>query len=218
MEKIIFNNKEYRALLDHLSQLLEKVEGLPYPQIKELIFSVLNCFDSIHREPLHRLFSHLDRLDSKVVLDLRSDFAFQKLLELYDLPPKEKYLPDNNNPEGFVPVDKVTLLSPIMQKEWLELGHVLEFEERMVYPKNFEKVNFLVSKIDEHFYAVQNQCADSILPIDKGKVEDHFLICPWHGCKYDLRTGIDVNSRDRKLEVYPTQVEKDGLLKVEIAY
>ena len=217
MEKIIFDNKEYRTLLDHLNQLLEEVEDLPYPKVKELIFSILQCFDSIHREPLHRLLAHLDRLNSKVEMDLQGDFTFQTLLDLYDLKEKEEQVAENAT-QGFVPADQVTFMEPVKQKEWLELGHIKDFEEKKLYPKNFEQVNFLVSKVDRSIYAIRNQCVDSILPIDQGRIEDHFLICPWHGCRYDLKTGREVNSIDKQLEVFPTQVEEDGLLKVEIAY
>ncbi len=49
-------------------------------------------------------------------------------------------------------------------------------------------------------------------------LEDHYLTCPWHGCKYDLKTGKAVNGSDKSLETFPVEIEDDGLIKVEIAY
>ena len=70
----------------------------------------------------------------------------------------------------------------------------------------------------DEVYAIQNQCVDSILPIDRGRLEEHYLICPWHGCKYDLKTGIAINKPKKQLDTFVVNIEKDGLLKVEIAF
>ena len=117
-----------------------------------------------------------------------------------------------------VPVEEVTLINPPKRKDWLELGNYDELEEQKLYAKNYEKVNFLVSRVGSEVYAVQNQCDGSLLPIDKGTLEEHILTCPWHGCKYDLKTGLSLDNADKRLDTFAVEIEEDGLLKVEIAY
>lgn len=220
MKEIIFNDDEYNEILQHLFQLVEEADSIPYPNAKELVFSILKYFDTIHREPLSRMMELLDEKSPDLRKVLEADSTFKTMLGLYDLAEKkaEPAPSENGRSVGFVPLEEVTLLSPIKKKEWLELGKIEDLEEKKLYAKNFEKVNFLISKVDKEVYAVQNQCVDSILPIDRGKVEDHFLICPWHGCKYDLKTGKAVNNPKKQLETFEVNIEDDGLLKVEIAY
>lgn len=37
--------------------------------------------------------------------------------------------------------------------------------------------------------AYQNTCPGSLLPLHLGRVEDGAVVCPWHGCRFDLFTG-----------------------------
>ena len=41
MKKVIFSDEEFEENLQHLNKLMEEAEGLPYPDAKELIFSIL---------------------------------------------------------------------------------------------------------------------------------------------------------------------------------
>lgn len=220
MKQVIFSDEEFQEVLQHLNQMIEDAEILPYPNAKELIFSILKYFDSIHREPLSRMMEMLDKNHPNLRKDLEADFSIKTMLGLYDLIQEKtpKKIEEKEGVMGFVPIEEVTLLNPVKKIEWLELGNVADFEEKKLYPKNFEKINFVISKVDAQVYAVQNQCVDSILPIDSGKLEAHFLICPWHGCRYDLKTGVAVNQSQKQLEIFPVEIEDDGLLKVGISY
>ncbi|MBA2783447.1 MAG: hypothetical protein H0T74_11120, partial [Rubrobacteraceae bacterium] len=47
-----------------------------------------------------------------------------------------------------------------------------------------------------------------------GRVEGTTLVCPWHGCRYDLRTGRREDA-EGKLSVLPVAVQ-DGEVKVAL--
>lgn len=212
---MIFNDEEYQEILQHLNHLMGEAEGIPYPNAKELIFSILKYFDSIHREPLSRMLAIIDQKSPELRTQFESDFSIKTILNLYDLV-QEEPVQEEEKTLGFVPLEEVTFLNPIKETTWLELGYLKDFEEKKIYPKNFESINFLISKINTKVYAIQNNCVDSILPIDRGTLEDHFLICPWHGCQYDLKTGKAVNQPEKQLETFPVEIEENGLLKVGI--
>ena len=220
MKKVIFNDDEYKEILQELNQFMEEADTLPYPDAKELIFSILKYFDSIHREPLSRMMEMINKHYPTLRKNFEADFSVGTMLGLYDLIPQSQnaQISENGGTLGFVPVEEVTLLYTAQKKEWLALGKLEDFEEKKLYPRNFEKVNFLISKVNEEVYAIQNQCADSILPIDHGTLEGHFLICPWHGCRYNLKTGKAEGNPQKQLETYAVEIEEDGMLKVEIAY
>lgn len=216
MEKVLFSNEEYKEALEMLNQLMRDAEKINEVDHKVLLYNVLQYFDSIHREPLLRIMNLLDR-SSALKNEILKDETVQKLCTLYDIP-LEKEPTENDKTVGFVPLEEVKMMNPPKRKDWLELGNYEELEDQKLYAKNYERINFLVSRVGSEVYAVQNQCDGSVLPIDKGTIEDHYLICPWHGCKYDLKTGHSVNGDEKKIDTFQVEIEKDGLLKVQIAY
>ena len=47
----------------------------------------------------------------------------------------------------------------------------------------------LVRKAADEFYALSNLCRHAFGPLSEGFVDGHFLVCPWHGWRYDVRDG-----------------------------
>ena len=90
---------------------------------------------------------------------------------------------------GFVPVEQVRLLSPIMETVWADAGNVAALKNRQLYPKELAGENVLLCKIDQKVYALRNACLDSVLPMQFGTVDGYHLVCPWHDCRYDIRNS-----------------------------
>jgi len=217
MKEVLFNNQEYGQILTQLDKLMQDAEQISDVDNKVLLYQVLQYFDSIHREPLSRIFQAVED-HPEIKEKMLKDPTVSKLLSLYDLvQEKADHKRDEQN-VVHVTEEEVTMLTIPKKKDWLELGDYTELEANKLYPKNYQKVNFLISRIGSEVFAIQNQCDGSFLPIDKGTVEDHHITCPWHGCKYDLRTGKAVDDSDKQLETFPVEIEESGLLKVEIAY
>jgi nitrite reductase/ring-hydroxylating ferredoxin subunit/Fe-S cluster biogenesis protein NfuA len=47
----------------------------------------------------------------------------------------------------------------------------------------------LLVNVDSELYAVRNACAVDGRALDGGKLSGRVVICPWHNCAYDVRTG-----------------------------
>jgi nitrite reductase/ring-hydroxylating ferredoxin subunit len=61
-------------------------------------------------------------------------------------------------------------------------------------------------------FGVDAKCTHVGGPIDKGRVTDTTVTCPWHGSQFDLRTGAVARGPAIKpLKSYRVQVEADGL-------
>ena len=43
--------------------------------------------------------------------------------------------------------------------------------------------------VDGKFYAIDNTCTHRGGPLGEGFLEGDIVTCPWHGAKYDVRTG-----------------------------
>ena len=43
--------------------------------------------------------------------------------------------------------------------------------------------------IGGEFFALDNLCTHEEGPLCEGEIEGHEVTCPWHGAKFDIRTG-----------------------------
>ncbi|MDQ2783423.1 MAG: NifU family protein [Chloroflexota bacterium] len=116
------------------------------------------------------------------------------------------------------PLPASPLTEPATQRalrrpRWVTVGRVADFmpgELRAVWP---EGASLLLARLGDEFYAYQNGCPPgSPLTLHTGRLEGTTLICPWHGCRYDIRTGKRLDGAG-KLEVLPVAV-RDGEIKI----
>ncbi len=61
------------------------------------------------------------------------------------------------------------------------------------------------------FYAVDNTCLHRGGPVGEGELDGPVLTCPWHGWRWDVTTGANVNNPAAKLTCYPVMVEHGAL-------
>ncbi len=50
-------------------------------------------------------------------------------------------------------------------------------------------VNILLANIEGALFAIPDKCTHLGGPLGKGKLEGSTVTCPWHGAKFDVRTG-----------------------------
>jgi nitrite reductase/ring-hydroxylating ferredoxin subunit len=43
--------------------------------------------------------------------------------------------------------------------------------------------------VDGQFFALSNACTHEEGPLAEGEIAGHEVVCPWHGAKFDIRTG-----------------------------
>ena len=64
---------------------------------------------------------------------------------------------------------------------------------------------------DGEFYAVDNTCLHRGGPVGEGELRGLVLTCPWHGWRWDVKTGANVNNPAVKLTCYPVIVEQGAV-------
>lgn len=47
----------------------------------------------------------------------------------------------------------------------------------------------LIVRSETGFHAIQPLCSHSSLELEGGRVRQGTIICPWHGARFDLRSG-----------------------------
>lgn len=73
----------------------------------------------------------------------------------------------------------------------------------------------LIVNLGEEYCAVANACGDSPLPLEFSTLSGSELICSWHGCRYDVRTGARLDGAPDRLAVFPVSVA-EGEVRVAI--
>ena len=95
-------------------------------------------------------------------------------------------------PDGFVPVAKISDLSP-GQMKWVAVNG-----ERRV-----------LANVEGKFYAISDVCGHRNAPLSRGKLDGYLIECPLHYAQFDVRTGELVNGPvSTAIAVY--QVRVDG--------
>lgn len=70
---------------------------------------------------------------------------------------------------------------------------------------------YVLCKIDGEVCALSGLCTHEARPLDGGEVEGGVLTCPWHGARFDVRTGRALAlPAIRPLETFPVHVDEEG--------
>ncbi len=81
--------------------------------------------------------------------------------------------------------------------------------------KNFEVAGeeVLVANVRGHYYVIGNRCTHVGAPLVEGRLEGHIVECPWHGSRFDLRTGTVTAEPAREPTLrYEVKVEGTSIL------
>ena len=100
------------------------------------------------------------------------------------------------NKEDFVKIAQINELQPLQMK---------------MFQINDEEV--CVVNVDGKYYAINNICTHEGGPLADGKLEGYEVECPWHGSKFDVRTGEVTNPPASEPEpTYEVKVEGNIIL------
>jgi 3-phenylpropionate/trans-cinnamate dioxygenase ferredoxin subunit len=66
------------------------------------------------------------------------------------------------------------------------------------------------------YYAIADVCTHDDGPLGEGEIEDHQIICPRHGARFDIPTGeVLALPAIQDVPVYPVRVV-DGMIEIGI--
>jgi len=67
---------------------------------------------------------------------------------------------------------------------------------------------YALFKVSGKVYCLDNQCTHMGGPLCEGELDDHVVQCPWHGSRFDVRTGQVVGPPARTpVRSYPAGVD-----------
>ncbi len=69
--------------------------------------------------------------------------------------------------------------------------------------------------VDGIVYALDNSCPHAGGPLGEGALAGEIVECPWHGWRFNVRTGVRVDNPDFRVACYEVQVE-ENVIKVSL--
>ncbi len=197
-----------------VAELVTELEALPESSAKSKALELVENIDHLHRSCVWGLFEVLSELGGKGLIErMVSDPAVRMLFILYDLIPSEPLTPVESTStvaspysSGFIPLDAI---GGVERKPAWNVAFAREdLPPGVLRAIQIEQSPVLIAATDDAVYAYRNTCPGSILPLHLGTLVDGEIHCPWHGCRYDVQTGIKAGAPDTRLEAF--QVSLDG--------
>ena len=76
------------------------------------------------------------------------------------------------------------------------------------------KNDIALARVGDDVYALSNVCRHAFAPLAEGYVDEHHLVCPWHGWRYDVRDGT-TDHPNADVRTFPV-TERDGFIYVSV--
>ncbi|MCC2649294.1 MAG: bphF [Nitrososphaeraceae archaeon] len=87
----------------------------------------------------------------------------------------------------------------------------VQVSQMMAVEVNDEKI--CLANVNGKYYAIGNVCTHMGGPLAEGKLEEYIVQCPWHGSRFDIRSGEVVRPPAMKPEsTYEVKVENNDIL------
>lgn len=69
--------------------------------------------------------------------------------------------------------------------------------------------------VEGNFYAIDDTCLHRGGPLGEGELDGKIAICPWHGWRWDITTGVNQLNPAVSVKRYDVKVEGDDVLVAE---
>jgi nitrite reductase/ring-hydroxylating ferredoxin subunit len=201
-----------------IAELMRQIESGDEPPSRERVFELLEHIDHLHRTCVWRLFELVTELGGKGLTDrVAADPAVKTLFVLYDLIPSEPLRPvAGTGPVtepytgGFIPAESLRLRG---RPDWKVAFARSDLPPGALRAVEIDGTPVLLCGVDEGVFAYRNSCGGGALPLHLGTLSRGQIHCPWHGCRYDARTGKRFEGDGPDLEPFAVAV-REGTIHV----
>jgi Fe-S cluster biogenesis protein NfuA/nitrite reductase/ring-hydroxylating ferredoxin subunit len=115
------------------------------------------------------------------------------------------------------PAGSDMLVAQLKRPVFVDVGRLADLAPGTMTVAKVDDADILVINVDGEPYAFHNVCpVDGRSTLEGGRLTGSVLVCPWHNCAYDARSGrrADDEPGQKPLSVVPIAVSSEGVLRV----
>ena len=197
--------------LERLERIIGSFENDPDVALRERVAELVEAVDVVHRELVWKVGQAIHGGDATLFERLLGDPVASILFEMYGLvAPSAKDVDTENEPTMLIGLDALAATIPAPY-HWFRAAGADELTEGSFIARDVEGERVLLARLDGAVHAYVDQCPGSPLTLNAGVIRDGILLCPWHDCRYDLRTGLRVDANAPGLSVLQSAVTPDEI-------
>ncbi len=199
-------------LSEWIDALIQGFADHPDEEVRQRVFALLNGIDALHRAALGRLVACLQGPGAQLAwAQARNDQLVQTVLLLYDLlPPAEK-----PPPKPMISLRQVGPAPPPRVPEWFDLARFDEVPSGTLRGVRVGDHAVMLCNVAGTILAYHDSCPDTPLALSLGHLDGDQIVCPWHGCRFNARTGERLEHRGTGLKSLPVAFEGNRI-RVEL--
>ncbi|MEK6983403.1 MAG: non-heme iron oxygenase ferredoxin subunit [Nanoarchaeota archaeon] len=77
---------------------------------------------------------------------------------------------------------------------------------------NVNETEVALFNVDGEFFAITNSCMHKGGPLGEGVLEGDVVTCPWHGWRFNVKTGISPVMPTAKIPIYQVKLEGNDVM------
>jgi len=211
------------ALGAWIDELIQELAAHPDPAVGERAFALLDGVDALHRAALGRLVALLATPDGAMVwAQARQDPVIRTVLLLYDLTPAEAIgaePAEGASPPAPAPVLPVRhdlvptpgkralpMIAPGTAPQWRDIANLDDLPPDTLRGFHVDGVAVLLCNAGGAISAYEDACPDTPLALALGQLDGDAIVCPWHGCRFEARSGRRLDHRGTGLRSFPVSL------------
>jgi nitrite reductase/ring-hydroxylating ferredoxin subunit len=100
-----------------------------------------------------------------------------------------------------------------LEEDFVKVAETKDVQASQMVAVNVNGEKVCLSNVNGKYYAIGNVCTHMGGPLGEGKLEEYIVQCPWHGSRFDIRSGEVVRPPAMRPEsTYEIKVENNNIL------
>lgn len=100
-----------------------------------------------------------------------------------------------------------------MSTNFVKVVETRDIQSSNMRPIDLDGERVCIANVDGSYYAIGNICTHLGGPLNEGKLEGYNVECPWHGSRFDVRTGEPSRPpAQHPVPAYEVKVEGNSIL------
>ena len=113
-------------------------------------------------------------------------------------------------------LDRIRAGQPSGKATRVVIGEIAELHAQLPLETEFAGMLFKIIELDGKLVAFSARCAHLMGPLGEGRIENGVVECPWHGYRFDIRSGQCISGGACSLAPAPTvKIDSDGKVVLE---